>query len=172
MQASPKPSPLLSSWAGFECTGQLSASSTTASLSSSNAGAGHRLHDHCAVQVSFVYRTGPDDRRSVIHNYGHSAEMFFGPSFAVAQSLATVRMRAISTSIILFVESLIGLGLGPAVAGAISDHLEPTVGTPSLSYGLVIVGLCNIGAAVHYLLGARSYREDLAVTGSLNRGDT
>ena len=100
------------------------------------------------------------------------AAMFFGPSFAVAQSLATVRMRAVSTSILLFIQTLIGLGLGPAVAGAISDYLQPTVGTPSLSYGLVIVGLCNIWAAVHYFLGARSYREDLAITERRNRGES
>jgi len=100
------------------------------------------------------------------------AAMFFGPSFAVAQSLATVRMRAVSTSILLFIQTLIGLGLGPAVAGAISDHLQPTVGTPSLSYGLVIVGLCNVWAALHYFLGARTYRQDLAITENLNRGDS
>jgi MFS family permease len=100
------------------------------------------------------------------------AAMFFGPSFAVAQSLATVRMRAVSTSILLFIQTLIGLGLGPAVAGAISDYLEPSIGTPSLSYGLVIVGLCNLWAALHYFLGARSYREDLAGTERLNRGET
>lgn len=99
------------------------------------------------------------------------AAMFFGPSFAVAQSLATVRMRAVSTSILLFIQTLIGLGLGPAVAGAISDYLQATVGTPSLSYGLVIVGLCNIWAALHYFLGARTYREDLAITERLNRGN-
>jgi len=97
------------------------------------------------------------------------AAMFFGPSFAVAQALATVRMRAVSTSILLFVQTLIGLGLGPLFAGMISDHLEPSVGAPSLSYGLVIVGLANIWAAGHYYLGGRSFREDLAMTERLNR---
>lgn len=99
------------------------------------------------------------------------AAMFFGPSFAVAQSLATLRMRAMSTSILLFVQTLIGLSLGPWVAGLISDYLRPTAGDASLSYGLVLVGLCNIWAALHYFLGARSFREDLAVTERRNRGE-
>lgn len=97
------------------------------------------------------------------------AAMFFGPSFAVAQNLATLRMRAMSTSILLFVQTLIGLSLGPAVAGVLSDYLQPTAGTASLSYGLVIVGLCNIWAALHYFLGSRSFREDLAETERLNQ---
>jgi MFS family permease len=98
------------------------------------------------------------------------AAMFFGPSFAVAQSLATVRMRAVSTSLLLFMQTLIGLGLGPLLVGMISDALAPAYGAPSLSYGLVIVGLANIWAGVHYFLGARTFREDLATTARLNGG--
>ena len=97
--------------------------------------------------------------------------MFFGPSFFVAQSLATLRMRAVSTSILLFVQTLIGLGLGPALVGWISDRLEPVYGPGSLSYGLVIIGLTNLLAAVFYVLAARSFRDDLAVTERINRGE-
>ena len=98
------------------------------------------------------------------------ATMFFGPSFYVAQSLATLRMRSVSTSILLFVQTLIGLGLGPLVVGRISDTLEPTYGAASLSYGLVIVGLANILAALFYVLAAISFRDDLAMTEKINRG--
>ncbi len=51
------------------------------------------------------------------------ASMFFGPSFAVAQSIATVRMRAVSASVLLFIQTIIGLTLGPALVGRISDYL-------------------------------------------------
>src|SRR5690606_1367401 len=89
------------------------------------------------------------------------ASMFFGPSFAVAQSIATVRMRATSTSVLLFIQTIIGLSAGPFVVGLVSDLLAPRAGDASLRYALVIVGIANVWAALHYFLGARSYREDL-----------
>jgi ACR3 family arsenite efflux pump ArsB len=96
------------------------------------------------------------------------ASMFFGPSFAVAQSVATVRMRAVSTSVLLFIQTIIGLSLGPFVVGLLSDLFAPAAGTDSLRYGLVVVGLANIWAALHYFLGSRTYRQDLVETAKLN----
>jgi len=96
------------------------------------------------------------------------ASMFFGPSFSVAQSIATVRMRAMSASVLLFIQSIIGLTLGAALPGTISDLLAPTTGEASLPYAMVIVGFANVWAAVHYFLGARTYRQDLAETAKLN----
>ena len=96
------------------------------------------------------------------------ASMFFGPSFAVAQSIATVRMRAVSASVLLFIQTIIGLTLGPAIVGRISDALQPTQGQHSLGYAMAIIGVVNIWAALHYFLAARRYREDLAETARLN----
>lgn len=114
------------------------------------------------------------------------ASMFFGPSFTMAQSLATVRMRAVSTSLLLFVQTLIGYGMGPLIVGYVSDYLAPIVsttpvidgdprianpqliGNPSLQYALVIVGLCNLWAAWHYFLAGQTIREDMAETARLN----
>ncbi len=94
------------------------------------------------------------------------ASFFFGPSFAMTQALATLRMRAVATSVLLFVQTLIGLGLGPLVAGIVSDRLRPLVGVDSLRYGLVLVGLVNLWAAAHYFRGARFLRGDLEHTES------
>jgi MFS family permease len=97
------------------------------------------------------------------------ASMFFGPSFAVAQSIATVRMRAVSASVLLFIQTIIGLTLGPAIVGRITDVLEPTAGTEhALAYAMAMIGVVNLWAALHYFLGARRYREDLAETAKLN----
>jgi MFS family permease len=92
------------------------------------------------------------------------ASFFFGPSFAMTQALATVRMRAVATSILLLVQTLIGQGLGPTLAGLTSDLLKPSAGSDSLRYGLVLVGLANIWAAAHYFRGARTLRQDLTST--------
>jgi MFS family permease len=98
------------------------------------------------------------------------ASMFFGPSFAVSQMLGTLRTRALATSILLFVQTFVGLGLGPLVAGALSNSMAPSLGeATSLRYALVVVGLANVWATVHYLLGARTIRQNVAATETLNR---
>jgi len=114
-----------------------------------------------------------DDLRIVVPSFVVMvvlASMFFGPSFAVSQSLATLRTRAVATSILLFVQTFVGLGLGPYVAGLLSDLLRPSMGLEdSMRWGLTIIGLVNLWAAAHYFWGARTIRENLATTEALNR---
>jgi len=58
---------------------------------------------------------------------------------------------------------LIGLGIGPWLVGALSDMLEPRYATESLRYALLIIVLAGAAWSVlHYLLAARTLREDLA----------
>ena len=95
------------------------------------------------------------------------AAVFFGPSFAMTQAIATLRMRSVATSLLLLVQTLIGQGIGPWLAGYISDRLAPSMGRGSLRYALVIVGLVNVWAALHYLIGARTLRQDLEATEKL-----
>jgi len=92
------------------------------------------------------------------------AAVFFGPSFAMTQALATLRMRSVATSVLLFIQTLIGFGLGPSVTGLISDWLAPSFRVDSLRYALVIIGVVNFWAALHYMLGARTLRQDLEAT--------
>jgi MFS family permease len=91
------------------------------------------------------------------------AATFFGPSYAVSQTLARPRTRALASSILIFVQTLIGLGAGPFLVGAISDYLAPAVGSDSLRYGLAAVGSLNAWAAYHYFRGSKSYPEDIWV---------
>jgi len=95
------------------------------------------------------------------------AAVFFGPSFTMTQALATLRMRSVATSLLLFIQTLIGNGLGPSVTGLISDRLAPSFQQNSLRYALVIIGVVNIWAALHYVLGSRTLRQDLEATEKL-----
>jgi MFS family permease len=95
------------------------------------------------------------------------AAVFFGPSFAMTQALASLRMRSVATSLLLFIQTLIGNGFGPSVTGFISDRLAPSYQADSLRYALVIIGIVNVWAALHYLVGARTLRDDLALTEKL-----
>lgn len=57
---------------------------------------------------------------------------------------------------------IIGLGIGPQMVGVVSDALAPSYGQESLRYALLIVGLVNAWAAVHFFLAGRNLPDDLA----------
>ena len=58
----------------------------------------------------------------------------------------------------LFAMNLFGYGVGPALAGVISDALG---GEAALRYSLAVMNLVLLWAALHYLLATRTYRTDL-----------
>ncbi len=112
----------------------------------------------------------PDSMSMVLPMFGAMTFMsavFFGPSFAMTQAISPLRMRSVATSLLLLLQTLIGQGIGPWLAGYVSDTLKPSLGTASLRYSLVLVGLVNAWAALHYLIGARSLRQDLEGTEKL-----
>jgi len=96
---------------------------------------------------------------------------FIGPTFAMVQSLATLRMRALASAVYLLIFSLFGLGLGPTIIGMVSDFLAPWAGTSSLRYALLLSSLVNLLAAFYYFRSARTLRQDLETTDRLNKGE-
>jgi MFS family permease len=78
------------------------------------------------------------------------ASSYLGPTFALLQGLAPVRLRALWAAITLLVINLVGLGLGPALVGWLSDAFRPSVGEESLRYALFCVGLMTPWAVFHY----------------------
>lgn len=68
------------------------------------------------------------------------ATMVIAPLFATIQTLVPDRMRAMSIALLYLFANLIGMGLGPLAAGALSDSLRPLLGEESLRYALL--GLC------------------------------
>ena len=95
--------------------------------------------------------------------------MYLGPSFAMTQGLVTLRMRAVAAAILLFVLNLIGMGLGPTLVGVLSDMLMPATGEDSIRYALCASVALNAWSAVHFFLGARYLRQDLADSDALNK---
>ncbi len=89
--------------------------------------------------------------------------MWLGPTFAMAQGLATTQMRALVSAILLFVINLVGLGLGPQIVGLLSDLLKPEYGVESVRYALLWVVMAGAAwSTMHYALAARTLRADLA----------
>ena len=88
--------------------------------------------------------------------------VYLGPTFAMTQTLVKPQMRALASSILLFIINLIGLGLGPLLVGWISDLLRPSVGDDSLRYALLIVVIGGGSwATLQYVLASRTLAVDL-----------
>jgi MFS family permease len=85
-----------------------------------------------------------------------------GPVYATIQSLVPERMRAVSVAVVLFFANLIGLGLGPLAAGALSDALRPWAGEESLRYALLMLAPGYLWAAWHAWLASKTVAHDLA----------
>jgi len=87
--------------------------------------------------------------------------MYGGPTLAMAHGIVSPRMRALTTSIFLFIINLVGLGVGPWAVGRISDALHPRYGEESLRYAILILFSVYVWSAFHYFWGARYIRDDL-----------
>jgi len=89
-----------------------------------------------------------------------TASMPFGAAPAAIQEMMPPRMRAQASAIYLFVVNLIGLGLGPAVVGLVTDKVFGD--EMSLRYSLLWVStLAHIGAAFLLWRGLRSYENSI-----------
>lgn len=89
--------------------------------------------------------------------------MWFGPVFATTQGLVKHRMRAVASAVQVLIVNLIGLGLGPLAVGYLNDRLAPRFEADTMRYSLLIIVVANLWAATHFLLAARTVREDLKV---------
>ena len=86
--------------------------------------------------------------------------LYLAPTFAMVQNLVGVGMRSVAAAILLFTINLIGMGVGPTLAGILSDLLRPDYGADSLRYALLIIGFLNLWAALHYFLAGPKLAAD------------
>ena len=78
-----------------------------------------------------------------------------GVSIAAVQAFVEPHRRATAVSVVIFLNSVLGLGFGPYYIGAISDLLMPTLGQESLRYGMLASIIFLPWSALHYLLASR-----------------
>jgi MFS transporter, Spinster family, sphingosine-1-phosphate transporter len=84
-----------------------------------------------------------------------------GPLYAMIQSLVPDRMRAMSIAVLFLFSNLIGLGLGPLAAGALSDALRPWAGEESIRYALLSLCCGTLWGAWHMWRAGKTVAEDL-----------
>lgn len=81
--------------------------------------------------------------------------LYQSSTYALVQDQAEQHERATAAALMIFVQNAVGLGLGPLLVGALSDHLRPTLGAQALGIALSCTYALNAGAAVLYALSAR-----------------
>lgn len=86
--------------------------------------------------------------------------VWLGPVIATIQHLVQPSMRATASAVFLFINNLIGIGLGTYAIGAISDALTATFGADSLRYSILAGTSFYLLAATFFFLAARRLNHD------------
>ncbi len=86
---------------------------------------------------------------------------YLAPTFALVQSLVSLRMRALASSIVLFILNIIGMGFGPQLVGIMSDVFAADYGKESLRMSLLVLSFLNLWCAYHYFTAAKTLKADL-----------
>ncbi|MCC6919156.1 MAG: MFS transporter [Alphaproteobacteria bacterium] len=83
------------------------------------------------------------------------AGVYLGPTFAMTQNLVGLRMRALASAILLFIINLVGMSIGPWLAGFLSDMFREEYGQHALRHALFLLAFLNIWGIAHYALAGR-----------------
>ncbi len=87
--------------------------------------------------------------------------MYLGPSFAVAQTLAPINMRAMSTALFFLILNLIALGGGPTAVGILADVFLAQHGeTHAYRLAITVVCFSLVLSAISFLLAAKFLPKD------------
>jgi len=82
------------------------------------------------------------------------------------QHLVPPHMRATGSGSFLFINNLVGLGVGPLLIGTLSDHFKAGYGTESLRYAAVGCLGFYLLAAMLVMGAVRSLRRDWVADGA------
>lgn len=97
--------------------------------------------------------------------------MYLGPCFSVAQSLAPIHMRAMSTALFFFILNMISLGGGPTIAGILIDHFDKTHETiQAIRIAFSIIALLLLLSTAFFLRAAKTLPKDWADAQARNEG--
>ena len=87
--------------------------------------------------------------------------MYLGPSFAIAQTLAPINMRAMSTALFFFILNMIALGGGPTFTGFMNDVFEAdNTKLDAIRYALSATCMMFIPSILSFLLVSKNIKVD------------
>ena len=87
--------------------------------------------------------------------------IYLGPSFAIAQTLAPINMRAMSTALFFFILNMVALGGGPTFAGWLIDVFKENYNDlESMRYAMSVTFCIFIPSVISFLIVARVLPKD------------
>lgn len=89
---------------------------------------------------------------------------FIGPVIATIQRLVPLRMRATSIAVLILIDNIVGLGLGPQFVGLLSDWLRPDFGEDSLRIAMLAAMAGSAISFIGFMLAARRLRAELGAS--------
>ncbi len=95
---------------------------------------------------------------------GLMGSLWYGPVYAIGQSIVPPHMRATTAAILLFIINLIGLGLGPLAVGFLSDYMANGVGLGSaqgVRWALMISSFAGLVAFGLFWTARKTIREEM-----------
>lgn len=96
--------------------------------------------------------------------------IYLGPSFAIAQTLAPINMRAMSTALFFFVLNMIALGGGPTFAGWMIDVFKENYNDlDSMRYAMSLTFCIFVPSIISFLVVARKLPKDWAEAEQRNK---
>ena len=97
------------------------------------------------------------------------AGVILGPSFAIAQTLAPIKMRAMSTALFFFILNMIGLGGGPTFAGWLMDVFKENFNElDAMRYAMTVTFCIYIPSLVSFFLVSKVLPKDWENAEKLN----
>jgi len=86
--------------------------------------------------------------------------VWLGPVLSAIQHVVPPNMRATASAIFLFINNLIGIGIGTVAIGMLSDTLQVRFGDDSLRYAILAGTSFYIVASILFLVSAKYLKDD------------
>lgn len=96
--------------------------------------------------------------------------IYLGPSFAIAQTLAPINMRAMSTALFFFILNMIALGGGPTFTGWLADVFKDgNTELESIRYAMTVTCAMFIPSIISFMVVAKVLPRDWAAAEKRNK---
>lgn len=87
---------------------------------------------------------------------------WYGPVFALAQSVVSPRSRATAAAVLLMMFNLVGLGFGPLILGLMSDQFAISFGeADGLRWAMASSAILGLLGTASFMMARRTIRADL-----------
>ena len=90
--------------------------------------------------------------------WGITALAYSGPSNAAIGAIAPPHLMGVGFSLFAVLCNLIGSGLGPLLAGYVSDSFAKTMGSDGLRPAMVVIASLQLATMAAYLIAERRQR--------------